>query len=143
MRSIMVFGAVMPATVGLANWMIPMQIGAADMALPRMNLFSFWLLAFAFLLLLSTFLMPGGAPASGWTLYPPLVLQIGRSLPDGDFLDPPDGRLVDHGRDQRHRDHRQHARAGHDAAEDAALLLVLADHRVSADRGDAGVRGRA
>jgi cytochrome c oxidase subunit 1 len=52
---IMVFGAVMPATVGLANWMIPMQIGAADMALPRMNLFSFWLLAFAFLLLLSTF----------------------------------------------------------------------------------------
>ena len=59
---VMVFGAVMPATVGLANWMIPMQIGAADMALPRMNLFSFWLLAFAFLLLLSTFLMPGGAP---------------------------------------------------------------------------------
>ena len=41
---VMVFGAVMPATVGLANWMIPMQIGAADMALPRMNLFSFWLL---------------------------------------------------------------------------------------------------
>jgi cytochrome c oxidase subunit 1 len=78
---VMVFGAVMPATVGLANWMIPMQIGAADMALPRMNLFSFWLLAFAFLLLLSTFLMPGGPPASGWTLYPPLVLQSGSSFP--------------------------------------------------------------
>ena len=78
---IMVFGAVMPATVGLANWMIPMQIGAADMALPRMNLFSFWLLAFAFLLLLSTLLMPGGAPASGWTLYPPLVLQSGEAFP--------------------------------------------------------------
>ncbi len=78
---VMVFGAVMPATVGLANWMIPMQIGAADMALPRMNLFSFWLLAFAFLLLLSTFLMPGGAPASGWTLYPPLVLQSGEAFP--------------------------------------------------------------
>ena len=41
---VMVFGAVMPATVGLANWMIPMQIGAPDMALPRMNNFSFWLL---------------------------------------------------------------------------------------------------
>ena len=41
---IMVFGAVMPATVGLANWMIPLQIGAPDMALPRMNNFSFWLL---------------------------------------------------------------------------------------------------
>ena len=36
---VMVFGAVMPAFVGLANWMIPMQIGAPDMALPRMNLF--------------------------------------------------------------------------------------------------------
>jgi cytochrome c oxidase subunit 1 len=61
--------------------MIPMQIGAADMALPRMNLFSFWLLAFAFLLLLSTFLVPGGAPAAGWTLYPPLVLQSGDAFP--------------------------------------------------------------
>jgi len=78
---VMVFGAVMPATVGLANWMIPLQIGAADMALPRMNLFSFWLLAFAFLLLLSTLLMPGGAPAAGWTLYPPLVLQSGEAFP--------------------------------------------------------------
>ncbi|HEU0223883.1 MAG TPA: cytochrome c oxidase subunit I [Steroidobacteraceae bacterium] len=78
---VMVFGAVMPATVGLANWMIPLQIGAADMALPRMNLFSFWLLAFAFLLLLSTLLMPGGAPAAGWTLYPPLVLQSGDAFP--------------------------------------------------------------
>lgn len=41
---IMVFGAVMPAFVGLANWMIPLMIGAPDMALPRMNNFSFWLL---------------------------------------------------------------------------------------------------
>ncbi|HMO64811.1 MAG TPA: cytochrome c oxidase subunit I [Verrucomicrobiota bacterium] len=78
---IMVFGAVMPATVGLANWMIPMQIGAPDMALPRMNLFSFWLLFFAFMLLLSTLFLPGGAPAAGWTLYPPLVLQTGDAFP--------------------------------------------------------------
>jgi cytochrome c oxidase subunit 1 len=78
---VMVFGAVMPATVGLANWMIPLQIGAADMALPRMNLFSFWLLFFAFVLLISTLFMPGGAPAAGWTLYPPLVLQTGESFP--------------------------------------------------------------
>ena len=78
---VMVFGAVMPATVGLANWMIPMQIGAPDMALPRMNLFSFWLLFFAFMLLLSTLFLPGGAPASGWTLYPPLVLQTGNAFP--------------------------------------------------------------
>ena len=78
---IMVFGAIMPATVGFANWMIPMMIGAPDMALPRMNNWSFWLLPFAFALLLSTFFMEGGAPAAGWTLYPPLVLQGGANLP--------------------------------------------------------------
>src|SRR5476649_1697510 len=78
---IMIFGAVMPAWVGLANWMIPMQVGAPDMALPRMNNFSFWLLPFAFTLLLLGFFVPGGAPAGGWTLYPPLVLQGGDSFP--------------------------------------------------------------
>ena len=41
---IMVFGMVMPAAAGMANWMIPMQIGAPDMALPRLNNLSFWLL---------------------------------------------------------------------------------------------------
>ena len=45
---IMVFGAVMPAFVGLANWLVPMMIGAPDMALPRMNNYSFWILPFAF-----------------------------------------------------------------------------------------------
>src|SRR5690606_9255007 len=68
---VMIFGAVMPAFVGLANWMIPLQIGAPDMALPRMNNLSFWILPFAFLLLLSTLFVEGGAPASGWTMYPP------------------------------------------------------------------------
>ena len=78
---IMVFGAVMPATVGLANWMIPLQIGAPDMALPRMNNFSFWLLVSAFTLLILSLFMPGGGPAAGWTLYPPLVLQTGDAFP--------------------------------------------------------------
>ncbi len=77
---IMVFGAVMPAFVGFANWMIPIMIGAPDMALPRMNNFSFWILPFAFTMLGSTFFMDGGAPAAGWTLYPPLVLQGGKNL---------------------------------------------------------------
>ena len=57
---IMVFGAVMPAFTGLANWMVPMMIGAPDMALPRMNNWSFWILPFAFLILLASLLMPGG-----------------------------------------------------------------------------------
>ena len=48
---IMIFGGVMPAFVGLANWLVPMQIGAPDMALPRMNNLSFWILPFAFFIL--------------------------------------------------------------------------------------------
>ena len=69
---IMVFGAVMPAFVGLANWMIPLMISAPDMALPRMNNFSFWLLPAAFGLLVSTLFMEGGGPNFGWTFYAPL-----------------------------------------------------------------------
>jgi cytochrome c oxidase subunit 1 len=77
----MIFGAVMPAFVGLANWMLPMMVGGPDMALPRMNNWSFWILPFAFAMLLSTFFMDGGAPAGGWTIYPPLVLQGGNGFP--------------------------------------------------------------
>src|SRR5512143_767263 len=78
---VMVFGAVMPAFTGLANWLIPMMIGAPDMALPRLNNWSFWILPFAFTLLLSTLFMQGGGPAAGWTIYPPLVLQTGNAFP--------------------------------------------------------------
>ncbi len=69
---IMVFGAIMPAFVGLANWQIPLMIGAPDMALPRMNNWSFWILPFAGVMLLSTLFMKGGGPAFGWTFYAPL-----------------------------------------------------------------------
>ena len=74
---VMIFGAVMPSFVGLANWMVPLQVGAPDMALPRMNNLSFWILPFAFVILLSSLFIPGGAPAGGWTMYPPLFLQGG------------------------------------------------------------------
>ena len=77
---IMVFGAIMPAFVGFANWMIPLQIGAADMAFARMNNLSFWLMIPAAVMLVSSFAMPGGAPAAGWTLYAPLTLQMGPSM---------------------------------------------------------------
>lgn len=69
---VMVFGAVMPAFVGLANWMIPMMVGAPDMALPRMNNWSFWILPFAFAMMVSTLFMEGGGPNFGWTFYAPL-----------------------------------------------------------------------
>ena len=82
---IMVFGAIMPAFVGFANWMIPLQIGASDMAFARMNNFSFWLMIPAAIMLVSSFFMPGGAPAAGWTLYAPLTLQMGPSMDAGIF----------------------------------------------------------
>jgi cytochrome c oxidase subunit 1 len=61
--------------------MIPLMIGAPDMALPRLNNWSFWILPFAATLLMSTFFVQGGAPAAGWTMYPPLVLQTGNAFP--------------------------------------------------------------
>ena len=82
---VMIFGAVMPAFVGLANWMVPLMIGAPDMALPRMNNWSFWIMPFAFTVLLTPLVLGligigSGGPASGWTLYPPLSLQGGTNI---------------------------------------------------------------
>ena len=91
---VMVFGAVMPAFVGLANWMIPLQIGAPDMALPRMNNFSFWILPFAFTLLILTLFMPGGAPAGRLDAVPAAGAAERRRVPARDLRDPPDGRLA-------------------------------------------------
>ena len=73
---IMVFVAIMPSFVGLANWLIPMMIGAPDMALPRMNNWSFWILPPAFLMLASTLLMEGGDSAGSSSYHdntPPYV----------------------------------------------------------------------
>jgi len=81
---IMVFGAIMPAFVGLANWQIPLMIGAPDMALPRMNNWSFWILPFAGLMLVSTLFMDGGGPNFGWTFYAPLSTKYGP--PSTDFF---------------------------------------------------------
>src|SRR4030081_4167218 len=77
---IMVFGALMPGAVGFANWMIPLQIGAPDMAFARMNNWSFWLLPPAAILLVTSFFVPGGAPAAGWTIYAPLSTQMGPGM---------------------------------------------------------------
>src|SRR5712691_5909800 len=77
---IMIFGAIMPAFVGFANWQVPMMIGAPDMAFARMNNWSFWLLPPAALLLIISFFVPGGAAAAGWTLYAPLSVQLGPGM---------------------------------------------------------------
>ncbi|MGE5641314.1 MAG: cytochrome c oxidase subunit I [Clostridia bacterium] len=77
---VMIFGAIMPAFVGFANWQIPMMIGAPDMAFARLNNWSFWLLPFAALLLIAGVLTPGGSPQTGWTMYPPLSVQQGLGM---------------------------------------------------------------
>jgi cytochrome c oxidase subunit 1 len=77
---IMVFGAIMPAFVGFANWQVPMMIGAPDMAFARMNNWSFWLLPVGATLLVASFFVPGGATAAGWTLYAPLSTQMGPGM---------------------------------------------------------------
>jgi cytochrome c oxidase subunit I len=82
---IMVFGAIMPAFVGFANWQIPLMIGAPDMAFARMNNFSFWLLPPAATLLVISYFVPGGATAAGWTIYAPLSVQMGMGMDLGIF----------------------------------------------------------
>ncbi|MBI3209728.1 MAG: cbb3-type cytochrome c oxidase subunit I [Candidatus Solibacter usitatus] len=57
---------------GFGNFFLPLQIGAEDMAFPRINMLSFWATALAFLVLCSAFVVEGGAPLAGWTAYPPL-----------------------------------------------------------------------
>src|SRR3954447_15147995 len=70
--SLMIFLFVIPAFAGLANFAVPLMLGAADMAFPRLNALSFWLLPIAGLMMLASFVVPGGAFACGWTGYVPL-----------------------------------------------------------------------
>ena len=81
------------------------------------------MLPFAFTLLILTLFVPGGAPAGGWTMYPPLVLQTGDAFPMLIFAVHLMGASSILARDQRHRDDHEHARAGHDAAASMPLFV--------------------
>src|SRR3954463_10191735 len=70
--SLMIFLFIIPVFAGIANFVVPLMIGAPDMAFPRLNALSFWMLPMAGLLMLASFLAPGGAFATGWTSYAPL-----------------------------------------------------------------------
>ncbi len=68
----MLFFFATPMVIGLANYLIPLQIGAADVAFPRLNAFTFWLFLFAAIIVFGGFLVAAGAAAFGWYAYPPL-----------------------------------------------------------------------
>ena len=71
--TIMIFFVVMPIMVGtFGNFLIPLMIGTRDMAFPKLNMLSFWVGAIATCVMLSSFFVPGGPAAGGWTSYAPL-----------------------------------------------------------------------
>lgn len=71
--TIMVFFVLTPAIQsGFGNYFLPLQIGAADMAFPTVNMLSFWVTLTSYLVMMSAVVFAGGGPISGWTAYPPL-----------------------------------------------------------------------
>ena len=80
--TILIFFFIIPVFAGLANFVVPLMLGAPDMAFPRLNALSFWMLPLGGIIMLSSFLAPGGAFADGWTAYAPLstVSPIGQNF---------------------------------------------------------------
>src|ERR1700732_1132576 len=75
--SIMIFFVIIPVLAGaFGNFTIPLMIGAKDMAFPKLNMMSYWFMWPAFIIILASFFVDGGAAAAGWTSYPTLSSVI-------------------------------------------------------------------
>jgi len=73
--TIMIFLGVVPLAVGaFGNYLVPLQVGACDMAFPRLNMMSYWVYFVGGVIMIASFFLPGGAAQSGWTSYPPLSI---------------------------------------------------------------------
>ncbi|HEY9627660.1 MAG TPA: cytochrome c oxidase subunit I [Coleofasciculaceae cyanobacterium] len=80
--TIMIFLWIFPSLLGLANFLVPLMIGARDMAFPRLNAVAFWMVPVFGILLMASFFLPSGTSQSGWWAYPPVSLQN----PSGDLI---------------------------------------------------------
>jgi cytochrome c oxidase subunit I len=78
----MVFLVVVPILAGLGNFLVPLMIGARDMAFPRLNAFSYWAFLFGGLALYASFFAKGGPADTGWTIYPPYSVRTDGSGTD-------------------------------------------------------------
>jgi cytochrome c oxidase subunit 1 len=85
--TIMLFLWTFPVLLGLSNYLVPLMIGARDMAFPRLNAVAFWLVPLFGIILMASFFSPGGPSQSGWWAYPPVSLQNPTgNLINGQFL---------------------------------------------------------
>ena len=130
----MIFLVVMPIGAAFMNYLMPIQIGARDVAFPRLNAFGFWAFLFGGILLNSSWLL-GDAPDGGWFNYAPNSGVIFSPTHGIDFwnmgLHHHRHRLADRCH-QPHHHRAQHAGAGHDADEDAGVHLDGPGHPVPA-----------
>src|SRR6058998_264949 len=76
--TVMIFLVIIPILAGaFGNFLIPLMIGADDMAFPTLNMLSYWFMWPAFVCMIFSFFVEGGAAAAGWTGYPPLASVLG------------------------------------------------------------------
>jgi cytochrome c oxidase subunit 1 len=85
--TIMIFLWIIPANVGLANYLVPLMIGARETAFPVLNAIAFWLIPVVGVLLLFSFFLPSGTAQAGWWSYPPVSIQNPSGhLINGEFI---------------------------------------------------------